>query len=58
VVYDRDGQAFGDPDPIRLGAVPKLETPPPGFWNRISLAAGVMGLLIAAAALREAGYVR
>jgi hypothetical protein len=55
VVYDRDGQAFGDPGLIRLGAVPKLEAPPPaGFWNRVSLVAGVMGLLIAAAALRHA----
>jgi hypothetical protein len=59
VVYDRDGEAFGDPDLIRLGAVPKFEAPPPaGFWSRVSLVAGVAGLLIAAAALREAGFGR
>jgi hypothetical protein len=49
VVYDRDGQVFGDPNLIRLGAVPKLEAPPPDFWNRVSLVTGVLGLLIGVA---------
>ncbi|HTX35447.1 MAG TPA: CehA/McbA family metallohydrolase [Bryobacteraceae bacterium] len=55
VVYDRDGQAFGDPDLIKLGVVPKLTAPPPsGLWNHVSLATGVLGLLMAAAGLRRA----
>jgi predicted metal-dependent phosphoesterase TrpH len=52
VVYDRDGQAFGDPELIRLGVVPKLAAPPPAsVGSLVSLGTGVLGLLIGAAAL-------
>jgi hypothetical protein len=55
VVYDRDGQAFGDPELIRLGVVPPLKAPPrSGFWSHVSLVTGVLGLLIGVAAFGRA----
>lgn len=55
VVYDRDGQAFGDPELIKLDAAPPLEArPPSGFWSHVSLVTGVLGLLMGVAGLRAA----
>ena len=55
VVYDRDGQAFGDPELIQLdAAAPLAPRRPSGFWSHFSLVTGVLGLLMGVASFRAA----
>jgi PHP-associated len=53
VVMARDGAVFGDPELIRLGVVPPLESPRRNVWNRVSLVAGALGLLAGIAVMRR-----